>query len=367
VKARIPIACVLLGLVALTAMRGDAQSRGDALAWPAEDSAQDEPEASATCWSGLPGIAMDFDSLPGAMRVALASGDERLRDLLLDRLVELVGDDVARAGRVLDWIRGARDHDEIAMYAEALSRTDAVHSASIRERIVSMAEDRADVEHQGAALAMLETQRSFDGRTLDRLVEVGKSTSDDANAEYAIKTIGAVMERGCEGADCERYMRGALDVASSSTDGAQRLAVEMLSTAPARMPERIVLRTSEIMRESPTPWTRQLAALAIATAAPPERALAALRDAFYAESHFCTRVSIFRDAAAAAGPRALPLMADFARAQPELQEAYVLFEQVYRSGVVAYDRVVSALFDRVFPGCSAAQEADGLASEEASQ
>ena len=314
-----------------------------------------------------PALATDLDAFPAAVRVALANGDERLYELLRDRLVELVGDDVARAQRVLGWIRASRDHDEIALYAEALSLTEAVHSAPIRERILDIAEDRRDVEHQGAALAMLETQRSLDRRALDRIVEVGRTSSDDGNAEYAIKTIGAVMERGCRGSDCERYMRGALDVAASSTDATQRLAVEMLSTAPARMPEQIVARTAEIMRESPTAWTRQLAALAIAMSAPPARALEVLRDAFFAETHFCTRVSIFRDAAAAAGSAALPLMADFARAQPELAEAYRLFEEVYRSGVVAYDRVVSRLFDHVFPECSEAQDGDGLASERASR
>jgi len=162
------------------------------------------------------------------------------------------------------------------------------------------------------------------------------------------------MERGCESSrDCERYMSGLLEIAARSNEDGSRLAAEMIATsAPAQMTPRVLDRVTEILRESPNRWARDLAALAVAHDAPIGRALRILREAFYAEREFCVRVAIFRDVGAAAGAHGLPLMAEMASAQPELQEAYVLFERTYASGVVAWDRVVDQLFERIFLECS---------------
>jgi hypothetical protein len=318
----------------------------------------DAPPEAPVCWSGLPalGITTDLADLPRAIQAALWADDQELLDFLRDRLTELVGADPTRAGLVLDWIAGLDSREVIAVLAEGLSSSEAVHLPAVRDRLLAMAANVADLEHQAAALAMLGTQRTFDQGTIERLAEVALTTPEPENSLYAVKTLGEVMRRDC-GEGCGRYVDGVLKVGTGSADlEVQRFSVEMVADLPRSMSDQAVGQLDQMLQQNAVGPTRQLASLAIARTGRPDRALEIYRRAFFVEPDFCTRVAFFRDAAAAAGARALPLMAEFAAAEPDLKDDYALFADLYGRGVVAYDRIVFELFDKVHLDCTYAQE-----------
>src|SRR5690606_27908644 len=80
------------------------------------------------CWDGLLDVDQSgsISELRGVLARALGSGDELLAAYVGDRLVELVGGDVAKAGALLDWA-DETSGPEAEIVLGALARTAAVH------------------------------------------------------------------------------------------------------------------------------------------------------------------------------------------------------------------------------------------------
>lgn len=338
---------------------------------PAEDGVVDstpEPPAEVgSCWSGLAtiGLPEQFLDFPGAVQRAIWANDDRLLEFLHERLTELINEDLSRATSVLGWISTHDDRSSIAIFAQALSESEAVHTPEIREKLLRMAENHAKPEHQLAALAILETQKSFDDATLSRLEEIAVASVVPEAQDLALMTIGQVMGGtlfreeggGCNLQDCSHLQQSLLDIgnASQSLDQ-QRLAVEMLTDPAQAMSSEITVQIGDLLQTGSTRWTRQMASQALSFSGNQELALATFRRAFFAEVDFCTRVAIFRDSAVAAGKRALPLMAEFAVAEPELADDYEFFADVYNKGIVDFDQVILELFDKIHPECIEAMD-----------
>ena len=68
--------------------------------------------------------------------------------------------------------------------------------------------------------------------------------------------------------------------------------------------------------------------------------------AFKTDTDLCARWAMFRFAARAAGPDALPVMADMAADDPRFAADYQMFAQIYQSGVVDFERVWLLLPDQ---------------------
>lgn len=363
-------------LVSLSLLVPSAAALAQPLSSAAEDASAagaplfsaDERPAVGSCWAGLDrlGLARSFESFPGAVQRAIMSGDDRLVEFLRERLTELIDEDPRRANTVLDWAQRFDERAMTAVFAEALSESAAVHDPQIRNRLLGMADEHGDPEHQAAAIAMLETQRSFDEAALNTLEEVAVATDSPLSRQLAIRTIGSVMRGhaasadrgGCRAEQCARMQQSLLDIGNAADDiDAQRLAVEMISDPPAATSPDIVRQLGDLLQSGSTRWTRQMASLALAQSGNPDQALEIYRQAFLAEVDFCTRVAIFRDAAAAAGKRALPLMAELAAVEPRLKPDHKLFAELYATGVVDFDRVVLELFDKIHLDCVEDQDA----------
>lgn len=317
--------------------------------------------APGRCWTGLKALASgteSFADMKRAIEAAFLTGDERLLQFLTERLGEMLRADPSLANAVLDWARASQEHGVIAAYAAAIADSGAANRADVRSQLLAMAADSADLEHQGAALAMLEGASSLNAGEIDSIVAAGRSVHQDFNSQLAMRTLGVVMERDCA-QGCAEYVDGILDIAEGVPDpDAQRFAAELMTMVPDALPPRAVSALSLQLSESPDAWTRQMASLALASNGATDDVLAIFRDAFARETDFCTRVALFRDAAAAGGPEALPLMKEFAQAEPELLDDYQLFVRVYESGVVAFDQVVHELFDQIHLECAAHTEGE---------
>jgi len=70
-----------------------------------------------------------------------------------------------------------------------------------------------------------------------------------------------------------------------------------------------------------------------------KQALDIYAKAFASEKELCVRWALFRFTARAAGPEALPVMADMAMVDTRFQGVFQEFEKLYASGVVDFGRV----------------------------
>jgi hypothetical protein len=119
------------------------------------------------------------------------------------------------------------------------------------------------------------------------------------------------------------------------------------------------LRLSSIISGDPDPDVRKTAIHDLSLATDRDQTLQIYEDAFRAETDVCVRWALFRFTARAAGARALPVMARMAQLDPRFAEDDLVFERIYASGVVDFERVWQSLPDDDPHDCLASEGEEG--------
>jgi hypothetical protein len=355
-------------LVALFASRDGAARSGDASATDARRAMarrmtaalDDVPApttvpAPATCFAGLD--RFDADVRLGSFRAwaapLLATGDPLVTGYLAERLAELIGDDEASALAVLAWSADAAP-GELDVLLAALKQTPAIRRPAVADELARLAlADETDPERRAALLAALDGVPRLSPTTLSGVAALAAAEEPGEVGWIAARTIGQVMNTElAAGADAAPYLDQLLSIAASSPDAQVRaVALEMPMHSDAPIDGDGVRRLAVLVSNDPDPEVRKVAIHDLSMASDRAAALAIYEEAFRAEHDICVCWALFRFAARLAGPAALPTMKRMAASRPEFQGDYLVFERIYASGVVDFERVWSSLPDDDPHGC----------------
>lgn len=342
---------------------GEESSDSQALADPSSGSARNAPPPSNAggpaqpphhepkgevlplpgCWDGVAALDENpsLDALRQAVAAAAGAQDKELAEYLQERLTELIGADAAKALQVLDWAEKSQQ-PELGVYLEALKDAAAVQDPRVVERLLKMGEDKgAQLINRAAAMDTLETQKHLSPANIQRLKAVALDLSTDSAGWVATRTLGRVMKEDYERTgNFAPYWKELLDIGEKSEDMAVRLlALEMPSYSDPLIGGDSIDRLAKIMRTDRERDVREMAAFRLAVTEEPQKALDAYRDAFPAEPDECVRWAIFRFAVRAAGPQALPLLAQMAAQDPRFLLDYQDFQKLYAEGTVDFARI----------------------------
>jgi hypothetical protein len=282
-----------------------------------------------------------LDTLRTALAGAISAGDRFLAEYLKERLTEVVGSDPARAIQLADWAAQAAG-PELGVYMEALKAAPAVRDPSVVERLLKLGEDkRVQIPNRAAALDALETQHRFSPASLQRLKTIAMDEDAESAAWLAARTMGRVMKEDYERTGTYApYWKELLDIGQTAKDLAVRqLALEMPSYSNPLLDSASVDTLAELMRTDPDRQVREMSAFRLARTEDPQKALEAYRTAFDGERSICVRFAMMLYALRAAGADALPLVQEFAKKDPRLQQDYVDFKELYAAGTVDWTRV----------------------------
>ncbi|MFY0526335.1 HEAT repeat domain-containing protein [Archangium gephyra] len=295
------------------------------------------------CWQGLGELDknVSFDTIRQALDAAVAGPDRYLAGYLQERLTELIGNDVNRALQVVAWAEKAQA-PYLGVFIEALKASDAVHNPKVVDALLKIGEDKgALLINRGAVLDALDTQKRLGPAQIQRVKALALDESLDSTSWLATRTIGKVMKE-----DFERtgtfapYWKELMDLSEKSDDMAVRLlALEMPSYSNPILDGDSIDRLSKIMTTDRERDVREMAAFRLAVTEEPEKALEAYRNAFPTEQDECVRWALFRFAVRAAGPKALPLLQQFAAQDPRFVADYQNFQRLYAEGTVDFSRI----------------------------
>jgi hypothetical protein len=329
--------------------RSGARSTSSSSARGAVPSLSVVPEAAreqipgAHCWQGLLEVdrAASVDVLRAVLARALASGDELLAAYVEDRLVELVGDSVMLAGELLDWAARAAGKELDTIYG-ALKRSGAAQDPAIAQRLLATGETaKDDLEQRVGALAALETQHRLPADDIARLKTIALEPGGEGAAWTAARTLGRVMKEDFSRTGTyEPYWDQLLEITKTSTDRAVKVvALEMPAYSDPVLDSRYIDDLAKILTSAPEREVREMAAFQLGLTRDPDRVLQVFRTAFPREREVCVRWAIVRFAVRAAGPRALPLLDELARIDARFRGDVDEFKQIYKTGVVDFERV----------------------------
>ena len=208
-------------------------------------------------------------------------------------------------------------------------------------------------ERRAGLLAALDTQKHFEPAVLGRLTDLAKSADSGDAGWAATRTIGRVMETDFKRTgNATPYLSKLLAIGTESADDDIRyLAVSMPMHAAPILDERATASYAKILTTEGSANGRDAAAHMLSLSPDKAKVLAIFSKAFQMDTDICVRWALFRFAARAAGQDALPTMADMAAADPRFQDDYQIFEQIYASGVLDFERVWLALPSQDPHGC----------------
>lgn len=303
----------------------------------------------AMCWTGLDELdaAVTLASFRAWAAPLIAAGDPNVLEYLADRLAELVGDDERAAHEVLGWVRDTAG-DEIWLVLEGLKRAPAIHQPAVADALARVGLDPAiDAEHRTAIFAALDTQRQLAPDILDGLA--GAAMADDPGEAgwVAARTVGRVMiEEQHRGGEPAPYVERLLAIGARSPDAQVRsVALEMPMHVDAPVDGAASSRLAAIITGDPDPEVRKTAIHDLSLAVDRDQALQAYENAFRSEHDVCVRWALFRFTARLAGARALSVMARMALLDPRFASDLEIFQRIYASGVVDFERVWQSLPD----------------------
>lgn len=310
---------------------------------------------ATTCWRSLDefneGVTVEtFRKWAAAL---MASEDEHVLTYLKERLAELIGPDGGRAAEVLGWVPEASPK-EAGIFLSAIRSSQAVQQPAVAARLAAMGLDRSlPLERRAGLLAALDTQKHLDAATLGRFTELARDASSGEAGWAATRTIGRVMATDSQRSGSQAaYLDKLLTIGSDSSDDDIRyLAISMPMHADPILDRSALERYAKILTSEGSANGRDAAAHMLSLSQDKARVLEIFSSAFRADGDICARWAMFRFAARAAGKEALPVMADMASTDPRFQDDYRIFEQLYGSGVVDFDRVWLSLPNQDPHGC----------------
>jgi hypothetical protein len=330
------------------------RATGDA----AEEAAGDAhgPQFDATtCWQELHSFdeAVSLQTFRSWAAALLASNDDHVLSYLKERLTELIGADAGRASEVLSWVQGATGK-EAGVFLSALRGSEAVQLPQVAEKLTAMGLDSSlSVEQRAGVLAALDTQKHFEPAVIGRLAELAKEPNSGEAGWAATRTLGRVMATDYKRTGrAAPYLDRLLSIGLESTDDDVRyLAVSMPMHTDPLLDKPAMLRYAKILTTEGSANGRDAAANIMALSQDKAKVLEIFAQAFRTDTDVCVRWALFRFAARTAAKEALPVMADMATVDPRFQPDYQVFEQIYASGVVDFERVWLSLPDQDPHGC----------------
>ncbi|MFY0563136.1 HEAT repeat domain-containing protein [Archangium lansingense] len=296
-----------------------------------------------TCYAGYLKLEalLGLEGVRAAIRQAIALKDQAALLFLEQRLAEVIGKDAQAALQVMEWAHATQE-PEMSLYLRAVRETEAVRSPAVVDRLATMAESHPDPRHQTSALVALETQHRFEPAMLERLTTMARrDTLPLLVTLLTVRTIGRVMDNDFQRTGrFDPYMSKLLEVARGSTvPGVRSLAIEMGTYPDARIDGPSLQQLAKLQLEDPDPGVREMAALVMSSGRDTQAVLDAFANAFPQEKKECVRWAIVRYAVRAAGPRALPLLKDFAKQDARFRQDYTEFKALYDAGQVDFNRV----------------------------
>lgn len=324
--------------------------------------ATDEPDEArgprfdpVTCWRDLDRFneEVTIETFRAWAATLLAAPDDHVASYLKERLAELIGADPGRATAVLGWVRDATPK-EAGVFLSALRGSDAIQLPQVAARLRAMGLDASiPVERRAGLLSALDTQKHFEPAALGQLADLARDPGSGEAGWAATRTIGRVMET-----DFKRtgsfapYLDKLLAIGSESRDDDVRyLAVSLPMHTDPVLDAPAIERYARVLTTEGSANGRDAAAHLLSLSQDKAKVLQIFAAAFKADTDVCVRWALFRFAARAAGQDALPVMADMAAADPRFQSDYQIFEQIYASGVVDFERVWLTLPSQDPHGC----------------
>lgn len=305
---------------------------------------------ATTCWSELPRFdeAVTVETFRGWAAALLASSDDHVVTYLKERLAELIGADAGRASEVLSWVRDATAK-EAGVFLSALRGSEAVQLPQVAQKLTAMGLDGSiPVERRAGVLAALDTQRHFEPAVIGQLSALARDPNSGEAGWAATRTIGRVMATDSKrSGSAASYLDQLLSIGLESTDDDVRyLALSMPMHTDPLLDKQAMLRYAQILTTEGSANGRDAAANIMALSQDKAKVLEIFSKAFRTDTDVCVRWALFRFAARAAAKDALPVMADMATVDPRFQADYQIFEQIYASGVVDFERLWLALPDQ---------------------
>ncbi|WP_174259173.1 hypothetical protein [Myxococcus xanthus] len=306
-----------------------------------------------TCRAGY----LDFEQLHGlptvraAIQQALAQHDPAALTFLTERIPEVLGEDAQAAHQVLDWADTA-PAPEASVLMAGLREASAVRDARVAERLLTMAEQHASIDHRAQALQALETQARFGAPAQDRLMALARrSTAPQGMSLLAVRTLGWVMKNDFQaGGSEESYLTRLLTLARESEDRHVRaLAVELAASLSVRLDARAVEQLAWVLESDTDANVRELAALALSDGRDTRAVLKHFSAAFPGEQRLCVRWALLRYTLRASGAEALPQVRDYAKQDRRFARDVADFQALYDAGHVDFDRLW--LNKRVYHRC----------------
>lgn len=336
---------------AATLLPRAAPAGGGAPAESTEPSAAPAPRFEPmTCWRELDRFndtvtLANFRSLAAAL---LASADDHVLAYLKERLTELIGADPGRATEVLGWVRDATPK-EAGVFLSALRGSEAVQQPEVAARLRAMSFDPTlAAERRAGLLSALDTQKQFAPAVLGQLADLARDPSSGEAGWAATRTIGRVMATDFQRTgNVAPYLEKLLAIGSEAKDDDIRyLALSLPMHADPILDTRAIATYARILTTEGSANGRDAAAHMLSLSQDKARVLSIFAAAFKTDTDLCARWAMFRFAARAAGPDALPVMADMAADDPRFAADYQMFAQIYQSGVVDFERVWLLLPDQ---------------------
>jgi hypothetical protein len=304
---------------------------------------------STICWQDLERFneEVTIETFREWAAPMLDSRDGHVRDYLKERLSELIGNDAERASQVLGWASDAKPK-AFKVYMQAVRDSEAVHQPQVFSQVMDMGLKPDSVlppERRAAALSILDTQKRFDQKALDRLAAFATDPAAGEAGWAAARTIGRVMTRDFnQSGNLTPYMDKLLTIGAQSPDEPTRYLGQMMPmhAAPV-LDSEATERFAQILLTEGNEDGRDAAAHNLSLSQDKMKVLELFASTFEKETSVCVRWALFRFTARVAGQDALPIMANMAVIDPRFQPTYQEFARLYASGILDFIRLWNSL------------------------
>ncbi|RKH00737.1 hypothetical protein [Corallococcus carmarthensis] len=334
---------------------GGGGGAGAAASGVAEAEAAERRFSDQTCFPELARFndGVTLDSFRDQAAPLLASKDPLVRDYLMSKLSELIGDDAGKAGQVVAWARDAQGA-EFKVLLSGLRGSDAVQKPQVAAKLLEAGMDPGlSIERRAGMLSALDSQKRLTPEAMDRMADFARDPASTEAGWAATRTLGRVMARESQNlGDASPYLDRLITIATDSPDEQIR---HLAQTAPLHNSPVLDAKTTDrfarILQSEGNEDGRDAAAQVLAMSSDKEQTLKLFADSFNREQSVCVRWALFRFSARVAGRDALPVMANMAAVDPRFQALYGTFETLYAQGNVDFIRVWNELPDQNPFGC----------------
>lgn len=296
---------------------------------------------STVCWEDLERFneSVTLETFLEWARPMLAVKDPLVREYLMGRLGELIGEDEGRASEVLGWAREASPA-EFKLLMGGLRNSKALPKMAAQLTALGL-DEKLDLGRRAGFLDELQRMPRLEPAALDKLATFAQDASSGEAGWVTTRAIGRVMQEDFKkSGNFKPYLNKLLSIGTQSADEQVRyLALEMGMSTDAPLDTHAIERLGKLLATEGSEDVRMMAAHELSMSEDKSQALDLYGKNFEIEKDLCVRWALFRFAARTAGKDALPVMANMAMTDPRFQGIYQEFEKLYASGIVDFGRI----------------------------